>query len=111
MTRIGIFAAILAFGAVLSLRAGDISGREAQRLASRYSLCVVGMGCGGVGDPILQGTSREVPVLFGFAGTPHGTIHVNKASGFISYSYGGRVYPTLSPKQLTDREYDFIHRR
>jgi hypothetical protein len=59
------------------------------------------MGCGGVGTPILHGTSWEVPVLFGFAGTPNGSIHVDKASGFISYSYGGRVYPTLSPKQLT----------
>ena len=111
MTRIAIFAATLTFGAVLSLQAGDITAREAQRLASTYSLCVVGMGCGGVGDPILHGTSWEVPVLFGFAGTPHGSIHVDKASGFISYSYGGRVYPTLSPKQLTEQEYDFIHRR
>jgi len=111
MTRIAIFAATLTFGAVLSLRAGDISGREAQRLASRYSFCIVGMGCGGVGDPILHGTSWEVPVLFGFAGTPHGSIHVDKASGFISYSYDGRVYPTLSPKQLTQRECDLIHRR
>ena len=69
MTRIAIFAA-LTFGGVLSLRAGDISVREAQRLASSYSLCVVGMGCGGVGNATLHGTSWEVPVLFGFAGTP-----------------------------------------
>ena len=110
MTRIAIFAA-LTFGGVLSLRAGDISVREAQRLASSYSLCVVRMGCGGVGTPILHGTSWEVPVLFGFAGTPHGSIHVDKASGFISYSYGGQVYPSLSPKQLAQREYDLIHRR
>jgi hypothetical protein len=110
MKRIAIFAA-LTFGAFLSLRAGEISAREAQRLASSYSLCVVGMGCGGVGTPTLHGTSWEVPVLFGFAGTPHGSIHVDKASGFVSYSYGGRVYPTLSPKQLTQREYDLIHRR
>jgi hypothetical protein len=110
MKRIAIFAA-LTFGALLSLRAGDISAREAQRLASSYSLCVVGMGCGGVGTPTLHGTSWEVPVLFGFAATPHGSIHVDKASGFVSYSYAGRVYPTLSRKQLTQREYDLIHRR
>src|SRR5437764_15375458 len=67
MTRIAIFAA-LTFGGVLSLRAGDISVREAQRLATSYSLCVVRMGCGGVGTPILHGTSWEVPVSFGFAG-------------------------------------------
>jgi len=110
MKRIAIFAALI-FGALLSLQAGDISGNEAQRLASRYSLCVVGMGCGGVGDPILRGTSWEVPVLFGFAGAPHGSIHVDKASGLISYSYSGRIYPTLSPKQLTQRKYDLIHGR
>ena len=110
MTRIAIVAA-LTFGGLLPLRASDISAREAQRLASSYSLCVVGVGCGGVGIPILHGTSWEVPVLFGFAGTPHGSIHVDKASGFISYSYGGRIYPTLSAKQLTQREYDLIHRR
>jgi hypothetical protein len=102
---------VLTFGALLSLRAGEISAREAQRLASSYSLCVVGMGCGGVGAPVLRGTSWEVPVLFGFAGTPHGSIQVDKASGFISYTYGGRVYPRLSPKQLSQREYDLIHRR
>jgi hypothetical protein len=110
MTGIAIFGA-LTFGGLLSLQAGDISAREAQRLAGSYSLCVVGMGCGGVGTPILHGTSWEVPVLFGFAGTPHGSIRVDKALGFISYSYGGRVYPTLSPKQLTQQEYDLIHRR
>jgi hypothetical protein len=48
MTRIAIFGA-LTFGGLLSLQAGNISAREAQRLASSYSLCVVGMGCGGVG--------------------------------------------------------------
>jgi hypothetical protein len=97
MTRIAIIAAF-SFGALLSLRAGDVSAREAQRLASSYSLCVVGIGCGGVGDPTLYGTSWEVPVLFGFASTPHGSIHIDKTSGFISYSYSGRVYPTLSPE-------------
>ena len=110
MKRMAIFAALI-FGALVSLRAGEISAREAQRLASSYSLCVVGMGCGGVGTPALHGTSWQVPVLFGFAGTPHGSIHVDKASGLISYSYGGRVYPTLSPKQLTEKQYELIHRR
>lgn len=110
MKRIATFAA-LTFGALLSVQAGDISARDAWRLASSYSLCVVGMGCGGVGTPILHGTSWEVPVLFGFAGTPHGSIRVNKASGFVSYSYGGRIYPTLSPKQVTQRKYDLIHRQ
>ena len=52
--RIAIFAAALTFGALVLLRAGDISAREAQRLASSYSLCVVGMGCGGVGAAILR---------------------------------------------------------
>jgi hypothetical protein len=109
MKRTAIFVAVT-FSALLSLQAGEISAREARRLASGYSLCVVGMGCGGVGAPTLHGTSWEIPVFFGYAGTP-GSIHVHKASGFVSYSYGGRVYPTLSRKQVAQREYDFIHRR
>jgi len=62
MKQIGIFVALI-FSALLSLQGGDISAREARRLASGYSLCVVGMGCGGVGAPTLHGNSWEVPVF------------------------------------------------
>ena len=76
-------------------------------------LCVIGIGCGGAGVPALHGTSWDVPVLAGIAVDPkhpQGWIHVDRSSGTVSYSYQGKVYPTLTRKELWRREYDFVHR-
>ena len=111
MQRISTVVAALSFcGIALSARAGDISAREAWRLASTYMLCYV-TGCGGVTQPILRGNTWEAPVRFGYAGTPRGAIHVDRATGVVSYPYAGQHYPTVSPKQLAERKYELIHRR
>jgi hypothetical protein len=104
-----LIAAVLSYGLAIPLQAGDISAREARRLASTYMLCHVS-GCGGTKEPIARSSFWEVPVLFGYAGSPHGSIHVDRAIGLITYSYAGHRYPTVSTKQLTQEEYDLVHR-
>ena len=110
MTRIGFIAALSLFGLTLSADAGDIPAREARRLASTYMVCYI-TGCGGVTDPVAHGNVWEVPLRFGVAGTPRGAIHVDRATGTVSYSYAGQHYPTVSPKQLAQKEYELVHRR
>ena len=109
MTRILTFVPVLA-ACGGSVQAGDISAREARRLASTYMLCYI-TGCGGTKEPLARGNVWEIPLLFGFAGTPHGVIRVDKATGIVSYSYAGQHYPTVSPKQLADRADELVPRR
>jgi hypothetical protein len=104
-----LIATALSYGLAIPLQADDISAREAWRLASTYMLCHVS-GCGGTKEPVARGTFWEVPVLFGYAGSPHGSIHIDRATGLITYSYAGHRYPTVSPKQLAQEEYDLVHR-
>jgi hypothetical protein len=68
-------------------------------------------GCGGVTEPIARHNIWEVPLRFGFAGTPRGAIHVDRSTGIISYIYGGQHYPTVTPKELAQKEYELVHRR
>jgi len=111
MTRISVFLTTLTFsGLTLSAQAGDISAREARRLASTYMLCYI-TGCGGVTEPVARGNVWEVPLRFGVAGTPRGAIHVDRATSIISYGYAGQHYPTVSPKQLAQKEYELVHHR
>jgi hypothetical protein len=111
MTRISVFlTALTSFGLALSAQADDISAREARRLASTYMLSYI-TGCGGVTEPVSHDNVWEVPLRFGVAGTPRGAIHVDRATGTVSYSYAGQHYPTVSPKQLAQKEYELVHRR
>lgn len=83
-----------------------VDARDAGRLASGYMFAVLNIGCGGVGAPVLRGDHWEVPLYAGLAGNPqhpNGWIHVDRSSGVVSYSYEGRVYPTLTPKELWRR--------
>ena len=61
--------AIVGLTCAASTHAGDISAREARRLASTYMLRYVS-GCGGVEESIPRGSMWEVPVRFGFAEFP-----------------------------------------
>ncbi len=102
--------AIVGLTCATSTHAGDISARAARHLASAYMLRYVS-GCGGVEESIPRGSMWEVPVRFGFAGTPRGAIHVDRATGLLSYSYGSQRYPTVTPKQLADEIYRLTHRQ
>ena len=95
---------------VAGVHAGATSAREARRLASEYMLRYVS-GCGGVEESVLRGTVWDVPGRFGFAGTPRGAIHVDRATGMVSYSYGIQRYPSVTPKQLADEIYKLTHRQ
>jgi hypothetical protein len=53
----------------------------------------------------------EVPVFVGIAGAPEGTIHVHRRTGTVSYSWHGKAYPTLTPKQLWEHVDDIVHHR
>jgi hypothetical protein len=67
--------------------------------------------CGGVEESIRRGSMWEVPVRFGFAGTPRYANHVDRATGLVSYSYESQRYPTVTPKQLADEIYRLTHRQ
>jgi len=101
-----IIIALAVFGGYAS---AGIDSREAGRLANSYSFCVLHIGCGGVGAPVLRGEHWEVPVFEGIAVNPrvhYPCIHIDRSSGVISYSNHGIVYPTLTRKQLAQRQYD-----
>src|SRR4051812_21308165 len=104
-----LLATILALSCAANTLARDTSAWEASRLASDYMLRYVS-GCGGTQEPVLRGSVWEVPVLFGIAGKPRGAIHVDRATGLISYSYGAQHYPTVTPKELTNEIYRLTHR-
>ena len=111
MARITAFLVGLACGSVvISAQAADISAREARRLASTYMVRYI-TGCGGVTEPIAHGNVWEVPLRFGVAGTPRGAIRVDRATGVVSYRFADQHYPTVSPKQLAQKEYELEHRR
>ena len=110
MSRISIFAAFMTVSLSLSVRAGTISPREAERLAGSYSVFVIGLSCGSVGTPVLHGDSWKVPLLSGLDARREGTIRVDRATGLISYRYRGETYPTLSPKQLAALQRKLQHR-
>jgi hypothetical protein len=95
---------------LLSAKAGEISAREASHLASTYMLCYIA-GCGGVEAPIPHRDYWEAPVRFGYAGTHRGSIHIDRHTSVVSYSWPDKSYPTVTPRQLRDREYELIHRR
>ena len=110
MSRISIFVGLMIVSLSLSVRAGTVSAREAERLAGTYSVFVIGQSCGGVGTPVLHGDSWEVPVLSGLDARREGTIRVHRARGLISYRHRGETYPTLSPKQLAALQRKLQHR-
>jgi len=88
----------------------SLQPRETRRLASAYMLRYVSL-CGGVEESIRRGSMWEVPVRFGFAGTPRYANHVDRATGLVSYSYESQRYPTVTPKQLADEIYRLTHRQ
>ena len=98
LVLVGSMRALIPFIALLCLVAcassqpsagSAVAATEARRQASTYMLCVLGIGCGGVGKPVPQGEHWAVPVLAGIAADPqhpHGWIHVDRSSGLVSYS-------------------------
>jgi len=72
-----------------------ITAERAWHLAAMYYDRYVS-GCGGVGSVVLRGDYWAAPVHFGYAGTPRGSIHVDRRTG--STSYGG--YATVSAQSL-----------
>jgi len=87
----------------------DFSAEEAYRLANTYRILHI-TGCGGTKLPVARQSYWELPLLFGIAAAPRGSIHVDRRTGTVSYSWRGERYPTLSPKQLWDEEYAKEHR-
>lgn len=76
-----------------------VSAAQARELATTYFLCYVGF-CGGTEEAIEREAYWEVPFFIGEAAATSGSIHVDKRSGMLSYSYGGQSYPTVTPAQL-----------
>jgi len=88
--------------AILQLRAAtpagsasEINAVRAWHLAANYYHRYVS-GCGGVGEVVAHGSYWSAPVRFGFAGTPRGSIRVDRHTGTVSYS----AHPTVSAQSL-----------
>jgi hypothetical protein len=88
---------------------GEISAHQAQRLAQVYLSGHI-TGCGAAKEAIARKRFWEVQVLAGYGATPRGAIQVDRATGFVSYSYGNDHYPTMSPAQLAREEQARKHR-
>ena len=101
--RTFLLIAALACASLQSATAAGIDAAEARHLANLYTIYVLDMGCGGVGFPALQGDWWKVPVHAGAAGTHEGDIRVNRITGLTAYSYAGKIYPTITPKELRRR--------
>jgi hypothetical protein len=108
---IAALACLTAFASLQSATAAGVDATQARHLANLYRLYVLDMGCGGVGVPLLHGDWWEVPVHAGWAGAHEGDIRVSKIAGLTAYSYGGKVYPTMTPRELRRRHLDGNHRQ
>jgi hypothetical protein len=76
-----------------------VSADRADRLATIYRLRYLSA-CGGGGHPVLRGDHWEVPITLGRAGQAAGSIHVDTATGVVSYSWHFHSQPTAYPKDL-----------
>jgi hypothetical protein len=74
----------------------QITADRAWHLAAMYYAHYIS-GCGGVGEVAAHGSYWQAPVHFGVAGTPQGSIRVDRYTGTVSY---GWRHPTVSAKSL-----------
>jgi hypothetical protein len=75
--------------------ADGISADRAWHLGQTYYMRYLG-GCGGVGTVVQRGEYWLAPVHFGYAGTFHGYIRVDRRTGIASYGW----HPTVSAQSL-----------
>ncbi len=71
--------------------ADGVSAQEAQIIGENYYLRHIGMGCGGLGQPMDEEKTWKFSPHVGLAGKSVGEIRIDKVSGAISYDQGPAV--------------------
>ena len=69
-----------------------VISEQARLLASMYMVCYIS-GCGGVEAPSPHRDYWEARVRFGVAGTPAGSIRIDRRTAAISYKGKPTIYP------------------
>ena len=79
---------------------GEMSRNRAHQLAAYYFARYFAEGSGGAALPTLRGEYWESTVGIGYAGTPSGTIRIQRHSGRVSYDRRLSFKPSVSAESL-----------